>query len=97
MLVNADMGKAGNGVEDAPKPANTFELWKSERRRRRELLDSGVAETPFDRGMFLLGKQLVYFDRYGKMFLPDVPLMWDRAAFERLLAEPVVPAEIPTD
>jgi hypothetical protein len=55
----------------------------------------GVNDTAFDRGMFLLGKQLVYFDRYGKLFLPDVPLLWDRAAFERLLAEPVVPAEAP--
>jgi len=93
MLVNADIGKRAD--DRGPKSSNTFELWKSERRRRRELIASGATETPFDRGMFLLGKQLVYFDRYGKMFLPDVPLMWDRAAFERLLAEPVVPAELP--
>ncbi len=43
--------------------------------------------------MFLLAKQLIPFDRHGKMFLPDVPLMWDQVAFERLLDEPMVPAE----
>ncbi len=68
-------------------------LWRSERRRRRDLIASGAHETSFDRAMFLLGKQLVYFDRYGKLFLPDVPILWEREAFERLLAEPVVPAE----
>jgi aarF domain-containing kinase len=80
---------------DPATPMSTFEFWRSERRRRRALMASGVNETAFDRGMFLLGKQLVYFDRYGKLFLPDVPLLWDRDAFERLLAEPVVPAETP--
>src|SRR6185503_5282971 len=70
-------------------------LWRAERQRRRALRESGAHDTSFDRGMFLLGKQLVYFDRYGKLFLPDTPLLWDRAAFERLLAEPVVDAEVP--
>lgn len=89
-------GAAGTTADGTPAtPVNTFELWRSERRRRRALLASGVNDTAFDRGMFLLGKQLVYFDRYGKLFLPDVPLMWDQEAFVRLLAEPVVPAETP--
>lgn len=91
----ASTDDAGPGPAAAPATVSTFALWRSERRRRRALLASGVNDTAFDRGMFLLGKQLVYFDRYGKLFLPDVPLLWDRAAFERLLAEPVVPAEAP--
>ena len=40
----------------------------------------------FDRGMFLLGKQLLYFERYGKLYLSDVPLLDDRAFFEQVLA-----------
>lgn len=98
MLMNPEMGGdplSGKVNDRPPASMGTFELWRAERRRRRDLLDSGVNQTPFDRGMFLLGKQLVYFDRYGKMFLPDTPLMWDTEAFERLLAEPVVPAEVP--
>ncbi|HKY13318.1 MAG TPA: AarF/UbiB family protein [Microthrixaceae bacterium] len=47
----------------------------------------GGAELPeFDRGMFLLGKQLLYFERYGKMYLSDVSLVSDRAFFESLVA-----------
>jgi aarF domain-containing kinase len=74
------------------EPRSTLSTWRAERRRRRDLDASGATDTAFDRGTFLLGKQLVYFDRYGKLFLPDVPLLWDRGAFERLLAEPVLPA-----
>ncbi len=77
----------------AAKPRSTYQLWRAERARRREQAASGARETTFDRGMFLLGKQLVYFDRYGKLFLPDTPLLWDEDAFHRLLAEPMVPAE----
>jgi predicted unusual protein kinase regulating ubiquinone biosynthesis (AarF/ABC1/UbiB family) len=71
------------------KPTIDLAFWRSERRRRRSLRESGADATPFSRGMFLLGKQLIYLDRYGKLFLSDIPLLWDRAAFERLLAEPV--------
>ena len=88
-----------DGVAEGPSgrrgPQAAVGLWRSERRRRRELLESGAHGTSFDRGMFLLGKQLVYFDRYGKLFLPDVPILWEREAFERLLAEPVHSAEAP--
>lgn len=90
--IGVDSGTAEVAAGGARPETTTFELWRSERRRRREILDSGVNETPFDRGMFLLSKQLVYFDRYGKMFFPDVPVLWDTTAFERLLAEPIVPA-----
>lgn len=97
LMMDPDSGgdpMTGAMYDKPPSEMSTFELWRAERKRRKEQMDSGVRETDFDRGMFLLGKQLVYFDRYGKMFLPDIPLMWDRAAFERLLGEPVVPAEV---
>ena len=55
----------------------------------------GGAELPeFDRGMFLLGKQLLYFERYGKMYLSDVSLVSDRAFFESLVT-PQHPADDP--
>ena len=98
MLLRAD--NAGSPLREqvgagAPTPRNGFELWRAERARRKEQVATGIRESTFDRGMFLLGKQLVYFDRYGKLFLPDTPLMWDKDAFRRLLAEPMVPAEDP--
>lgn len=44
-----------------------------------------LPEVEFDRGMFLLGKQLLYFERYGKLYLSDVSLLSDRDFFESLL------------
>jgi hypothetical protein len=76
-----------------PSRKSMYSTWRTERRFRQDQRDSGVRETSFDQSMFLLGKQLVYFERYGKLFLPDTPLLWDRSAFERLLAEPIVQAE----
>ena len=51
------------------------------------MLDSDGMGSDFDRATFLLGKQLVYFERYGRMYLPDVSLLEDREFFERLLAD----------
>ncbi len=57
------------------------------KRRLRRLADlSGGTASAFDRGAFLLGKQLLYFERYGKLFLADVPLLADRPFFEALAA-----------
>jgi hypothetical protein len=73
-------------------PREWFDTWRAERQRRRELYASDAYGSSFDRGLFLLGKQLVYFDRYGKLFLPETPLLWDREAFVRLLEAPSVNA-----
>ena len=40
----------------------------------------------FDRGTFLLTKQLMYFERYGRLFISEIPLLNDRAFLEQLLA-----------
>jgi hypothetical protein len=61
------------------------------RLRRHRRLHVGVAEyggrgTSFDRGTFLLAKQLLYFERYGKMFLGDTSLLADRDFITALLA-----------
>jgi predicted unusual protein kinase regulating ubiquinone biosynthesis (AarF/ABC1/UbiB family) len=66
--------------------------WQDQRRFQQRMLDSDGMGSDFDRSTFLLGKQLAYFERYGKMYTPDVPLLWDRAVFEQLLAGSAVPA-----
>ncbi len=63
-----------------------FRRLRHQRRIRRMADAAGGFETDFDRGNFLLGKQLMYFERYGKLFLADVPILNDRAFFEELLA-----------
>ena len=60
---------------------------RAQRRMRRIADEAGGLMSEFDRGAFLLGKQLMYFERYGKLFLADVPLMHDRQFFVSLLAE----------
>lgn len=97
MIVNNEAMRdmVGAGDDQPVTKKGAIGLWRAERRFRQEQRDSGARETSFDRSMFLLGKQLVYFERYGKLFLPETPLLWDRTAFERLLAEDVVVAEVP--
>ncbi len=48
----------------------------------------GVYDSDFDRGIFLLSKQLMYFERYGKIFLSDVGLFEDEEFFRAALAAP---------
>jgi predicted unusual protein kinase regulating ubiquinone biosynthesis (AarF/ABC1/UbiB family) len=50
----------------------------------------GMDPTRFDRNMMLLAKQLLYFERYGQMYLNELSLLSDREFFEALLRdEPV--------
>jgi hypothetical protein len=45
----------------------------------------GAIGTSFDRGTFLLAKQLPSFERYGRMFLPDVSIISDRDFFATVM------------
>lgn len=56
--------------------------------RRRIRAAGGPGSPDVDRGELLLVKQLVFFERYGKMFLADRPLLWDTEVFRALLALP---------
>ncbi len=62
-----------------------------QRRVRRMADASGGLFSEFDRGTFLLSKQLMYFERYGRLFLADVPLLKDQAFFKELLRDTAVP------
>jgi aarF domain-containing kinase len=59
---------------------------RSQRRLRRMADASGGLMSEFDRGTFLLAKQLMYFERYGRLFVSDLPILHDRAFIEQLLA-----------
>jgi predicted unusual protein kinase regulating ubiquinone biosynthesis (AarF/ABC1/UbiB family) len=47
----------------------------AQRKLRRAAVAGGGVASDFDRATFLLGKQLMYFERYGKLFLADTPLL----------------------
>jgi aarF domain-containing kinase len=59
---------------------------RSQRRLRRMADESGGLMSEFDRGTFLLAKQLMYFERYGRLFVSELPILNDRAFIGRLLA-----------
>src|SRR5215472_15507069 len=58
---------------------------RTQRRVRRMADQSGGLMSDFDRGTFLLAKQLMYFERYGHMFVSEVPILNDRAFISQLL------------
>jgi len=58
---------------------------RTQRRVRRLADESGGLMSEFDRGTFLLAKQLMYFERYGRMFVSEVPILNDRAFIQQLL------------
>jgi len=58
---------------------------RAQRKLRRAAEAGGGVASDFDRSTFLLGKQLMYFERYGKLFLADTPLL-DREFFATVLA-----------
>jgi aarF domain-containing kinase len=66
------------------------ELWKRlrlQRRIHRLAVEGGGLMTEFDRNNFLLGKQLMYFERYGRMYLADRAILTDREFLAQLLSE----------
>ena len=72
-------------------------LMASRRMRRfsRIVNESGAVGSSVDMGGFLLQKQLLYFERYGKMFLADRPLLADDAFFRAALDAPPIAPERP--
>ena len=59
---------------------------RSQRRVRRMADQAGGLMSDFDRATFLLAKQLMYFERYGRMFVSEVPILHDREFIGQLLA-----------
>jgi aarF domain-containing kinase len=68
--------------------------WRAARRHGRRVVAAGLREKPFDRANFMLGKQLLYVERFGKLYLPDVALLEDRRYARRLLARPGPPSPL---
>ena len=77
-----------HGVEFQTRSVRgTLKRVRLQRRIHKMATESGGMMSDFDRGYFLLGKQLMYFERYGKLFLADVPILSDREFIAALLAE----------
>jgi hypothetical protein len=67
-------------------PRALIKLIRSERKRMKETgWQEAMAQSAPPRGEMLLIKQLVFFERYGKMFLGDQPLIYDEDVYRTLL------------
>ena len=90
----ASLGTFLSAVQGKSAPARAAgSSWRARLRRLRDqrrlhadIFAHGAVGSSFDRGTFLLGKQLMYFERYGKMFMADSSLLADRAFLGELLA-----------
>jgi hypothetical protein len=86
-LVQQMPGSGGLGQPERSKMSagEVLQVWRRNRRVRKLADAQQVAEMPFNRGMMLLIKQLLYFDRYGHLFLQDTALLEDRDFYADLL------------
>lgn len=65
-------------------------LWRMRnevRRTANELVETGAIGSGFDQSLFLLGKQMLYFERYGRMFMGDLSVLDDRDLLESLIED----------
>ena len=87
----------GDGATDGKKLGERSAIesvrnWWLERKRVRKVMELEGYGGGFDQATFLLSKQLVYFERYGKRYLPDTPLLDDVEHYRALLAAAMVPS-----
>ncbi len=97
-MVNAPMEQVATarGMELTDRSIRGLIRRIREQRRLRGMAEEyGGIASDFSRGTFLLGKQLMYFERYGKMYLADKGIFADREFFQRVLDESPVLASRP--
>jgi aarF domain-containing kinase len=88
MMAPQQQVQKARGIEAQDRSITTiFKRFRQQRALRAKAEDYGGYDSDFDRGTFLLSKQLMYFERYGKMYLKDASLFEDREFFEILLAD----------
>jgi predicted unusual protein kinase regulating ubiquinone biosynthesis (AarF/ABC1/UbiB family) len=75
------------GARAHERPLRAVALRLRTNRRMRRLADeAGGLMSDFTRGAFLLAKQFMYFERYGKLFLSDRPILADQEFLSALVA-----------
>jgi len=90
-IINAPNQKVAEvrGIEaDRMTVGAIYKRFREQRRIRLLAETSGVYESEFERGLFLLTKALMYFERYGKMYMSDVSLFADEEFFRAALDAP---------
>jgi len=74
------------GIPDDDRPGEIRRRMKNGAKNAKDDVVTG-ALPEVDRNLMLLGKQLMFFESYGKTYLADEPFLGDRAFFAQALAE----------
>ncbi|MGH3744893.1 MAG: ABC1 kinase family protein [Mycobacteriales bacterium] len=82
------MPTAGSPGAPAGLPATRADWVRLARAERRRLRAGGTPATAPPQSELLMMKQLVFFERYGKLFLGERPLLYDAELYRSLLALP---------
>ncbi len=80
IFMSPEQARAVNHGEPPPK-RNLREKWQVNRtlaKALRKAMAAGHFEQEMQRQTFLAGKQLIYLERYGRMYTPDEALLGDR-------------------
>lgn len=85
ILTSKDVMKVTQPTGARPTLRQRVERVRGVRSYARRQVDERLRETVFDRANFMLGKQLMYVERFGKMYLSDVALLDDRDLVAALL------------
>jgi hypothetical protein len=86
MLTPSASLPADEPIAAPSNPRDWVRLVRSERRKAKRNRGKASVQPIPPRGELLLIKQLVFFERYGKMFLGDEPLLYDPDVYRTLLA-----------
>jgi len=85
-LLGAIQGRLpGADVASRPTWRARLRRLRDQRRLHAGVFAHGAVGSSFDRGTFLLAKQLMYFERYGKLFMADSSLLADREFMAEVL------------
>jgi hypothetical protein len=86
-------GPIGGGRRREPKTKQERRERKARlKEMRQRVIGTGFADSGFAQANFMLFKQLLYFERYGKLYLADSALMGDRDYLQHVLDTSPVPA-----
>jgi hypothetical protein len=87
LFMSPEQARAINHGEPAPE-RSLRERWVVNRtiaRAFRKAMKAGHFEEEVQRQTFLAAKQLIYLERYGRMYTPDEALLGDHAFLESVL------------
>jgi hypothetical protein len=77
---------AGREVPPRRSPFQRLKKLRTTARAHRIAFDDGYHETSFQRSNFLSSKQLIYLERYGRMYVPEHAILGDKEFLETVVA-----------